>query len=108
VTFAAAALVAVAVALIAYSVYAAHRTATEWLGYLRHRDDDARAEREVLYRVLLSRTAGEFGSLDRIRQAPPPKGRPSMTRDEYEEMLREDMRGMGLDDRVVAGVPEGL
>jgi hypothetical protein len=104
---AAAALVAVAVGLIGYSAYAAHRTATDWLAYLRHRDDDARAEREVLYRVLLSRTAGEFGSLDRIRQTPP-KGRPAMTQAEYEDMLRDDLRGMGLDDRVLPGVPEGM
>jgi hypothetical protein len=106
VTVAAAALVALAVGLVGWSAYSARRTATEWLGYLRHRDDDARAEREVLYRVLLSRTAGEFGSLDRIQKTPA-KGRPSMTEDEYAEMLRDDLNRMGLDDRVV-GVPEGL
>ena len=79
------------------------------MAYLRHRDADARAEREVLYRVLLSRTASEFGSLDRIRQKPtPPQGRPAMTREEYEDMLREDMAGMGLDLDAVPGVPEGM
>lgn len=107
-TLAALGLVAVAVGLSAYSVHMACRAANQWLGYLHHRDDEARAEREVLYRVLLSRTAGEFGSLDRIRQTPL-KGRPSMTQAEYDDMLRDDMVRMGVDDRaVVPGVPEGL
>ena len=107
-TVAAAAALVVAVGLIGWTAYAAHRTAVEWLGYLRHRDAEAHAEREVLYRVLLSRTAGEFGSLDRIQKTAPKPGRPSMTREEYEDMLRDDMRGMGFDDNEVPLVPEGL
>lgn len=106
-TFVAAAALAVAVGLIGWSAWAARRSAGEWLDYLRHRDSEARAEREVLYRVLLSRSAGEFGSLDRIQKAPP-KGRPAMTREEYQEMLRNDMAEMGLDDDRVPVVPEGL
>lgn len=106
-TVAAAALVAVAVGLVGWTAWTARRTATEWLDYLRHRDADARTEREVLYRALLSRTAGEFGSLDRIRTQTP-KGRPAMTREEYAEMLRDDLDAMGLDADRVPLVPEGM
>jgi hypothetical protein len=98
----------VAVALIAYTAYANHLLARRWLDHLEHVERQARAERAELYRVLLSRTAGEFGSLDRIRQTPPKAGRAQMTREEYEDMLRDDMRGMGFDDNEVPLVPEGL
>jgi hypothetical protein len=102
-------LLAVGVALIAFSLWSAHVQAKAWLEHEEARDRQTRAEREVLYRAILSRTAGEFGSLERIRQQPvKASGRPVMTREEYEDMLREDFRGMGIPDEKVPLVPEGL
>lgn len=106
----------VAVAVLAFTQARFFATAITgqselYLAQFRAAQHEAQAERTLLYRVLISRGAAEFGTLDKIRNAGEKvaSGDRSESREEYFARLEEDMRKMGLEprDADMPLVPEG-
>lgn len=104
------ALVAAVLALVVVHAVFVRETTTTFLLYLRAAEIAARDERALLLRAALSRTASEFGQLDRIRQQETPASGVQMSRAEYLKWLEDDIRGGlgGVEDSDIPLVPEGI
>lgn len=109
--------VALAIAVVALA-FVMHRLATRTLAMadrwrrdyvlstnilVRSLTDAARDERELLYRTLISRNAGEFAQLERVRTTEPRRTADprTMSREDFEAWMEEDARVMFGDDGAI-------